>query len=154
MRSDFYFRIHVIPIHLPPLRDRGDDILLLIDFFLRLYNKSGKQIELTPEETETLRNYHWPGNVRELQNVIRRYIALRNLDFLSHDTVLKEVGQDLAEAAMDSGNRSLAEAVDNFEKEYITRVLKNNRWQKGKSAEALDISRKTLFRKMKRYQIE
>jgi len=154
MRSDFYFRIHVIPIDLPPLREREDDIFLLVDSFLKSYSKSDSYTRLSPEDLQTLKEYHWPGNVRELQNVIRRYIALRNLDFLRSDTPVKEVETaQLVEENIQESGLSLKDAVGKFEKQYITEVLKKNRWQKGKTAQNLDVSRKTLFRKMKGYEI-
>jgi PAS domain S-box-containing protein len=154
MRSDFFFRIHVIPITLPPLREREDDILLLVDHFLKTFSKTESLSTLSPENLRTLRNYHWPGNVRELQNVIRRYIALRNFDFLSdsvHSESVDQIGNvdhSLTEALL-----SLQEAVARFEKNYILEALKKNRWQKGKTATILNVSRKTLFRKMKAHEI-
>lgn len=154
MRSDFYFRIHVIPINLPPLRDRDDDIFLLVDNFLKVYSKSESYTRLSPEDLQTLKDYNWPGNVRELQNVIRRYIALRNLDFLRSATPIKEIETaHLVEENLQESSLSLKDAVGKFEKQYITEVLKKNRWQKGKTAQNLDVSRKTLFRKMKGYEI-
>ena len=156
MRSDFFFRIHIIPILLPPLRDRGNDIIHLADDFLKKYDKSESNIKLSPEELKTLEEYHWPGNVRELQNVIRRYLTLKNLDFLKksntgkknqinpHQTIEEEQEENIV---------ALNEAVAKFEKKYISDALKKNRWQKGKTATKLDISRKTLFRKMKTHEI-
>jgi PAS domain S-box-containing protein len=82
MRQDFFFRIHVIPIHLPPLRERGDDLFMLINHFLKLYSSSESITTFSPENLETLKNHPWPGNVRELQNVLRRYIALKSLHFM------------------------------------------------------------------------
>jgi PAS domain S-box-containing protein len=156
MRSDFFFRVHVIPITLPPLRERGDDIFLLADNFLKAYSKSDSLATLRPEDREILKNYYWPGNVRELQNIMRRYITMRNLDFLSGDNTpaprkIKEI-EKIEDESIDESH-SLGEAVARFEKKFILESLKKNRWQKGKTATILDVSRKTLFRKMKSYEI-
>ncbi len=156
MRSDFFFRVHVIPINLPPLRDRGDDIFLLADNFLKTYSKSDSLASLGLKDRDILKNYYWPGNVRELQNIMRRYITMRNLDFLVGDNTpaprkTKEVEKIEVENLDDS--LSLNEAVARFEKKFILEALKRNRWQKGKTAAILDVSRKTLFRKMKTYEI-
>ena len=79
MREDFFYRIHILPIYLPPLRDRKDDIPLLIDYFLQLQDK--KHPPLPGHISEALLNYNWPGNIRELQNVLHRYLTLKRLDF-------------------------------------------------------------------------
>jgi len=155
MRSDFYFRIHVIPIHLPPLRDREDDIFHLVDFFLKKYSDTENQVPLSHKDLKTLKNYDWPGNVRELQNVLRRYIALNNLDFMgpSPSSPEEERVLEIAEDEIPDDNFTLNDAVGRFEKKFIVEILKKNRWQKGKTATVLDVSRKTLFRKMKQYEI-
>ncbi len=155
MRSDFYFRIHVIPIHLPPLRDREDDIFHLVDFFLKKYSETDSQILLSHKDLKTLKNYDWPGNVRELQNVLRRYIALNNLDFMGTAPQSPEEERilEVAEIEIPEDNITLGDAVGRFEKKYIVEALKKNRWQKGRTAAILDVSRKTLFRKMKQYEI-
>jgi PAS domain S-box-containing protein len=154
MRSDFFFRIHVIPITLPALREREDDILLLVDHFLKTFSKGESLATLAPENLKTLRNYHWPGNVRELQNVIRRYIALRNFDFLTDSTLSESVDPvGGGNPVLTEEQLSLQEAVGRFEKHYILEALKKNRWQKGKTATILSVSRKTLFRKMKSHEI-
>jgi transcriptional regulator with PAS, ATPase and Fis domain len=152
IRDDFFFRIHVLPIHLPPLRERGDDIILLVDHFLKLYRKAGKVIDLAPKDLIRLKNYSWPGNIRELQNVLRRYLTIRNLEFLKGSrlenlTVEDNLGPEV------SGDQiiPLKKAVGGFEKNHIQNVLDQNQWNKGKTANVLNISRKTLFRKMKLY---
>ncbi|MBU2511550.1 sigma 54-interacting transcriptional regulator [bacterium] len=156
MRSDFFFRIHVIPINLPPLRERGDDIFLLADNFLKTYSKTDSIATMSPRNLKILKDYYWPGNVRELQNIMRRYITMRNLDFLTGDNTpapreAKIVS--MSEEEILSNTLSLSEAVGKFEKKYIVETLKANRWQKGKTASILNVSRKTLFRKMKTYEI-
>ncbi len=156
MRSDFFFRVHVIPIILPPLREREDDIFLLADHFLKSYSKTDSLATMSPENLKILKEYYWPGNVRELQNIIRRYIALRSLEFLRGDNTpapseAKKVS--IVEIETDNDTLSLNEAVGKYEKKYILEALKKHRWQKGKTAAMLNISRKTLFRKMKTHEI-
>ncbi|MFP4310153.1 MAG: sigma 54-interacting transcriptional regulator, partial [Desulfococcaceae bacterium] len=80
MRSDFYYRIHVVPIHLPPLRQRREDIPMLVEHFLQRHDPE-RRPAVSPNMMEALRGYHWPGNVRELKNVLNRFVALGRLDF-------------------------------------------------------------------------
>jgi len=150
IREDFFFRIHVLPIHLPPLRERGDDILLLIHHFLKLYKKDRDLTALAQKDIILLKSYHWPGNVRELQNVLRRYITLNNLDFLNVSK-LKNLAVEKSFESNDSVDTTipLKKAANEFEKNHILDALNQNQWNKGKSAHILNISRKTLFRKMK-----
>jgi PAS domain S-box-containing protein len=153
IREDFYFRIHVLPIHLPPLRDRGDDILLLVDHFLKLFGNSEGLATLGRDGLETLRNYNWPGNIRELQNVLRRYTILKNLDFMQSQNK-KKLHNTGTQAITDSEReQKLTETIQQFEKQLIQDTLSRNHWQKIKSAKDLGISRKTLFRKMKTHGI-
>ena len=98
-----------------------------------------------------LYNYEWPGNVRELQNVLQRYITLKTLDFMS-TSVPKSVSLDNFDPADIRENAdSLGQAMDNFEKNVIRTVLEKNQWRKSRTASVLNVNRKTLFRKMKKY---
>jgi transcriptional regulator with PAS, ATPase and Fis domain len=155
IREDFFFRIHVLPIHLPPLRKRGDDLFLLIDHFLKLYSEPGTVKHLSSKDFTILKNYHWPGNIRELQNVLRRYLAFQNLDFLQalNKNDLKHE-DPLEDMNFSNDITPLKEAIDDFEKKHIQNILNQNRWHKKKSADSLNINRKTLFRKMKLYGLE
>ncbi len=151
MREDFFYRIHIIPIHLPPLRERKDDIPLLAEHFLKLY-AGGKKIPAIPgREMELLFARDWPGNVRELQNVIQRYIAVGRFDFLEQP-VRSAAGADAASAAM-PGSRfggDLKGNVNDLERVAIQAALERYRWNKTRAAKDLGISRKTLDRKIKR----
>ena len=84
MREDFFYRIHILPIYLPPLRERKDDLPLLVDHFLQLHDKN--QLPLPGHIVEALLKYDWPGNIRELQNVLHRYLTLKRLDFAGMPT--------------------------------------------------------------------
>ncbi|MGD0278933.1 MAG: helix-turn-helix domain-containing protein, partial [Smithella sp.] len=176
LREDFFYRIHILPVYLPPLRERKDDIPLLIDYFLHLHDK--KHPPLPGNIIEALQNYDWPGNVRELQNVLHRYLTLKRLDFAglpkTRTTRLEE------EASKDEGTMSTGFAKSTInttqtesatynnavsaeeskktlkasEKEIIMKALSENNWHRSRTAEALGIDRKTLFRKMQNFGLD
>ncbi len=144
MREDFFYRIHILPIYLPSLRERKEDIPLLVDHFMNLYDKL--QAPIPGKVMVTLSGYDWPGNVRELQNVLHRYLTLKKLDFMGskrteHEPHAKEYG---------SGT-DIQTAKDSMEKELIQKTLHRHQWHRGRTAAALKINRKTLFMKMKKY---
>lgn len=154
LREDFFYRIHVLPIELPPLRERKEDIPLLITHFIKQFAGSVKKYLLPLNILNELQSYSWPGNVRELKNIIHRYIATGKIDFISkinngdfgtimgEDTLLKDVlFQDL--------RTTMAEK----EKEVILASLRANKWHRGKTAENLGIGYRTLLRKIKEYDI-
>ena len=147
VREDFYYRISVIPISLPPLREKKEDIALLVDYFLQGYAKGKKVPNISGKIMESLYNYDWPGNVRELQSVIQRYLAVGNFEFMRQkDAALKT--EDMG-TYLPAGDSDLKSAVRDFEKQYILSLLKRNRWHRGKVADALGIDPKTLYTKMK-----
>jgi PAS domain S-box-containing protein len=148
IRQDFFFRIHVIPIHLPPLRERDDDIFILINYFLKKFSPSDSLASLTRDELEILKKHNWPGNIRELQNVLRRYIALKNLDFMRPHSQASDQKESLQEVET-SPDRALKEMLIIVEKDIIYKKLQQVKWNKSRAARDLGISRKTLFRKMK-----
>ncbi len=144
-REDLFFRLHVITIELPPLRDRGDDILLLVDYFSEKFSKEAgrKNPRFSNKSLDVLKNYRWPGNVRELENVIQRLIVMNEGDIidvpdlpsLMRFSALRETGLD----------RTLAEV----ETEYIRNVLASIEGNKTRAAAILGIDRKTLREKLK-----
>jgi two-component system, NtrC family, response regulator HydG len=146
MREDFYYRIHVIPIDLPPLRERKEDIPLLVDHFLGLYRPAHHQEARIPAKMlDVMFSYPWPGNVRELQNVIRRYLSVGNWDFLNQEHGSPgESGPD---------GYSLKGAVEDLEKAAVRKALEQTRWNRTKAAQILGISRRALFRKIKRLEL-
>lgn len=149
IREDFFYRISVIPIQLPPLRERKEDIPLLIEHFLKMYVK-GKKVPAIPAKiTEILYNHDWPGNVRELQSVIQRYLAVGNFDFLSFNEKEEQKTPDVAGYSLPDVP-DLRVAVERFEKDFILSVLNHNQWHRGKAATAMGIDPKTLYTKMKK----
>ncbi len=148
IREDFFFRVHIIPITLPPLRDRKGDIPLLINHFFNSYPKTRETPRVTEEVVTAMLDYHWPGNIRELQNVLYQYLTIGRLEFMSSER--KREGGDNSPAAKPT---CLREAVEAFEKTYIEAALNRHDRKKGKAATALGVDRKTLFRKIKQLGI-
>jgi transcriptional regulator with PAS, ATPase and Fis domain len=169
MREDFFYRIHIIPIQLPPLRQRKEDIPLLVEHFIRLSSPGKKVVPVPGKVLEALQKYDWPGNVRELHNVIQRYLMVNKIEILTplrhqpsemksdEQTSFSETRNDSAfQEEADKTDKSplmgnLSDYTEKSEKAAIIKALNQNRWNKGKTAEVLDISRKTLHRKMQRF---
>jgi len=152
IREEFFYRIHVIPITLPPLRERREDIPLLIDHFLKAYNGGKRPATIPGKIVEALYNYHWPGNVRELQNVLHRYLTVKRLDFINSNTSNEPVERsDLSVKEFEQEKITLSVAVENLEKVFISKALDQTQWNKSKTAMLLGISRRALFRKMKNF---
>ena len=149
-REDLYYRLNVIEIELPPLRERKEDILLLIESFLEKYSKqSNKPINtVSPSALALLVDYAWPGNVRELENVIERAITLcRGDSVVAEDLppIIQDVGGN-RKAMEDAVERVLS--LEEVEKAYILRILEKTGGNKYQAAQLLGIDRKTLYRKL------
>jgi DNA-binding NtrC family response regulator len=148
-REDLYFRLNVIAIDIPPLRKRGDDVLLLIHHFATAFAKElgNPAPRFSDEALQLLRNYHWPGNVREVENLIQRLVVMSegelievpDLPSLLRFSALRETGFD----------RTLAEV----EAEYIRNVLASVDGNRTRAAKILGIDRKTLREKVKIYNL-
>jgi PAS domain S-box-containing protein len=149
IREDFYYRISVIPIVLPPLREKKEDIPLLIEHFMRLYSKGNKVPIIPGRIMEILYNHNWPGNVRELQSVLQRYLAVGNFDFLSMNDKSKKMETQINDEIGDDVV-NLRSAMEVFEKRFILNALNQNQWHRGKVAAMLGIDPKTLYIKMKK----
>jgi len=153
MREDFFYRMHVIPVTVPPLRERKEDIPLLVEHFLKLHCDSKERQSLPVKIFEAIDNHDWPGNVRELENVLKRYVTIQRLDFINPR------GSKAANEVDDSGkellqeNSGLRDTVELFEKDYISKVLNQNKWHRGKTAKTLGIPERTLYRKLKHFKL-
>jgi transcriptional regulator with PAS, ATPase and Fis domain len=148
-REDLYFRLNVMRIGLPPLRERREDISLLIDHFVREFNaREGKDITgLTHSAMEILLNYDYPGNVRELKNIIEHAVILCQGDQISPDFLPAHFrGKKSVTAARNLDLQTMEE----FEKEQILKTLKKHKGKIEKAAEEMGIHRTTLWRKMKK----
>ncbi len=153
MRADFFYRIQVVAITLPPLRERREDIPLLIDHFLEQYRNGDDRPAIPGRVRDALSNYDWPGNIRQLQNVLQRYLTVKRLDFLHpHKPTPAERGEN-SDGENSQTPLTLREALETFEKRFILTALEQHRWQKLQTAQALGLERKTLYRKMKKFDI-
>ena len=155
VREDFYYRIHIIPITIPPLRERKEDISLLLYHFLHTYCDDDNIPSIPEHIIKSMQRYDWPGNVRELQNVIHRYITLKEVDFLNILQSKPAEPKTMAEKLILHNNNDLElrTAKESFEKKYIEKLLDEHHWHKSKVASILGINRRTLFRKIKMYRI-
>jgi DNA-binding NtrC family response regulator len=148
-REDLYYRLNVIKIHLPPLRERAGDILLLAERFIETYAKKvGKAVKgLDSEAAATLTAYDWPGNVRELENIIERGIVLTNSEYLT--------ASDLAGLNTKSSVAPVQSVrpLSEVEKEHIRFCLGQFDWSIAQTAEKLGIHRNTLRAKIKEYKL-
>jgi two-component system response regulator HydG len=145
-REDLYYRLNVVNIEMPALRERKDDIPLLVHYFLRKYDSElSKKPEITDQAVEILLRHSWPGNVRELENVIQRALIM------GRGTIdIKDLSDYLKVSVPESaGNQSHFKTLKEQEREYILKVLASVDQNKTKAAEILGIDRKTLGQKIK-----
>jgi transcriptional regulator with PAS, ATPase and Fis domain len=158
-RDDLYYRLHVTPINLPPLRDRHEDIPLLIKHFLEIYNKEYEREvrDVSPAAFNLLLQYSWPGNVRELEHVIEHSILMTRGDTIREENLpdkLKRTSNMNAEGDfLDIENESLKDRVEQFEKQSIIKALQNARGVKKKAANILGISPRNLSYFIKKYNM-
>ncbi len=148
-REDLYYRLKVIDIELPPLRERREDIPLLVQHFTgKFSDETKKKISGVSDETlKLLVNYSWPGNVRELENVIQRAVTLTQNETIRPDDLPSSMLQEIRENVLDRGLREKY-SIDQLEKEYIRKILIEVGGNKSKAAEILGLDRKTLYRKL------
>jgi PAS domain S-box-containing protein len=152
IREDFFYRIRVIVINLPPLRDRKEDIPLLIEHFLEQYSNSSKNLAIPARIMDALCTYHWPGNIRELQNELQRYLAEQRLEFIETLNTFA-IETDVIQTASDQEDLSLYKVIEEFEKRFITEVFDQNHRNRKNTATTLGIDRKTLYTKLKKYGV-
>ena len=178
-REDLYYRLNVVPIYLPPLRGRREDIPALVTHFLNVYNEENDRYvaHISTKAIEALQDYHWPGNVRELQNYIERAVVMAEGDELTHDllpaavrgegekhsmTFRKFDFESLAEQLVQEGLAGAdakaedlhSRVVDRVEREVIAQVLEECDGVQIKAAQRLGINRNTLHKKIKDYGLE
>ncbi|RMF89193.1 MAG: sigma-54-dependent Fis family transcriptional regulator, partial [Nitrospinota bacterium] len=160
-REDLYYRLNVIPINIPPLRERKSDIPLLVYHFIERFNKEKKRhIQgITPEAMEMLKRYHWPGNVRELENIIERIVILKGSGMItpadlpeklastSREALLPDI--EIPEEGIDFGA-----TMEMLEKELLRKALEKAGGVKSKAARFLHMNRTTLVEKVKKLRLE
>ncbi|MCX5749898.1 MAG: sigma-54 dependent transcriptional regulator [Candidatus Saganbacteria bacterium] len=150
-REDLFFRLNVIPVDVPPIRSRTQDIPLLLEYFLGRFNKrSNKRIKaFTPQAINILKGYYWPGNVRELENAVERLVVLSSKDIID--------AGDLSFNIIDKHDipvqMRLEDAVGHFERDHLTKIFLKAGCIQSKAAKMLGIDRSTLISKLKKYDI-
>jgi DNA-binding NtrC family response regulator len=156
-RSDLYYRLNVITLHLPPLRDRRDDVQLLAEYFLQRMkseqNGDARDLRLAQDALEVFQRYDWPGNVRELENALERAVILTPGEEIAHSVLPERVTQRKAEAVV-SERAAVNPTLDVIERSYILWVLQNEGGNKSRAADVLGIDPSTLYRKLSRYGVE
>jgi DNA-binding NtrC family response regulator len=159
-RDDLYYRLNVISIHLPPLRERKEDIPALVGHFVRKFcdenNKPDRQV--SPEVLKALVEYDWPGNVRELENVIERAVVLAPRQEITLELIQEHITAPSAKIKADEvsilNGKSLFEIVDTFEKKVIVQMLESVNWSQTEAAEKFSVPLSTLNSKVKRLGID
>jgi DNA-binding NtrC family response regulator len=157
-RDDLYYRLNVIVIKIPPLRERAEDIPLLSEHFIRKYGEENQRESclLEPSAMKVLMDYDWPGNVRELENVIERAVVLSPGNGITADLFPKNITIPLPETTirLAPDSISLKERVGNFEKAIILAALEKTEWNQKKAAQLLSVNATTLSEKLKRLKIK
>ena len=153
LREDFYYRIHIIPIQLPPLRERREDIGMLIQHFLETFSEGGAVPVMPDHVMRSLRNRDWPGNIRELQNAVHRFLTLNAYEPEEQPTVAPASASPEPDykAPAPPADTALADVLAHYEREHLLRVLNANHWHRSRAAHILGIDRRTLFRKIQKY---
>ena len=152
-RSDLFYRLNVVPIYIPPLRERIGDLIPLVDYFRKRFTaKYHKKIDnLSPEVMATFSHYRWPGNIRELENVLERMVLMSETDTLALDQLPPEIRGIVSTV----GASTLKEKIDTIsqmtEKQMIIDALNKTNQNRTKAAKLLGISRRTLQNKIKEY---
>ncbi|MCA9270560.1 MAG: sigma-54-dependent Fis family transcriptional regulator, partial [Planctomycetales bacterium] len=155
-RQDLYYRINVINIELPPLRERVADIPLLAQHFLKdVCEETGKSVHgFTDEAVAAMQRYRWPGNVRELQNVVERAVLLGKDSTVGLADMPPGMVSSVPVFTAPSGQQSLKDALAGPERQIIREALERFQWNRNETADALGINRTTLYKKMKRLGLE
>jgi transcriptional regulator with PAS, ATPase and Fis domain len=154
LREDLFYRLNVFSIHLPPMRDRKDDIPLLARTFIDEFNRQdNRQVRgLAPEAEKALESYPWPGNVRELRNVIQRAVVLSGTGLITPEHLPDNVLRGTAATAASSAGS--VTPIREMERDLILRALEETGQDKRKAAQLLGISLKTLYNKLAKYGIQ
>jgi DNA-binding NtrC family response regulator len=160
-REDLFYRLNVINIQIPALRERKEDIPLLVDFFTRKYcEENGKPLyRFSSEALKVLMDYHWPGNVRELENVVERAVVLSQDDVIGRDLLPEAITSPSSRFATLSSfpltkGSSLFDVIDAFERRVIIEMLEQTGWSQTEAADNFRIPLSTLNQKIKRHGIE
>jgi two-component system nitrogen regulation response regulator NtrX len=151
-REDLYFRLEIFTITVPPLRERRSDIPLLLDFFLSNYAEKNATVKpiLTPAAIKYLSGFDWPGNIRQMRNFVERLMIMKQSDLIDLNEVVPLLeAKEPPSPLSTSEPKPLQQAREDFEREYILRILEENDWKIAKAAEVLHIDRANLYRKLR-----
>jgi DNA-binding NtrC family response regulator len=152
-REDLFWRLNVIHLHVPPLRERVFDVPLLVEYFLQKVRRGERQpLEIAPETLALLTAYSWQGNVRELENTVERAVALARGAVLTPEDLPERIRTAGASARLIAKSKAKRMTLDELEREYILEILREAGGNKSKAAEILDLDRKTLYRKLDEYR--
>ena len=159
-REDLFYRLNVIPIKAPPLRERQSDIPLLVEYFIQKLNRTKKRniTGLTSEALNSLVRYTWPGNVRELENIVERMVILAAGSELTEEDLSQKIRSSKADSGgcvneIPASGFILSDVVADYEKKLIVQALNQTDWVKNQAAMLLNINRTTLIEKMKRHKL-
>ena len=154
-REDLYYRLSIVPITVPPLRERVSDIPLLVNHFLRQFQGEKRPIRIEPEVVEHLKSRHWSGNIRELANVIQQMIVLCRKDTITmNDLPPLLLSAEEEPSGEKTGKVSLTRMISDLERRWILSKLKESDWNQEKTAKLLGITRKMLMSRMRKYNIK
>jgi two-component system response regulator HupR/HoxA len=156
-REDLFYRLNVIKVEVPPLRERKEDIPLLVDYFLEKHAAKWQKKNISERALEMLLNYDWPGNIRELENEIEKLVLLSGKQDLITKDMLSIKIKEAGDASMRKGFRKegkLKDAIRSLEKEMIMEGLRRNMWNKSRVSKELGISRAGLIRKIQEYGLD
>jgi two-component system nitrogen regulation response regulator NtrX len=155
-REDLFYRLNVIPFWVPPLRDRAQDIPLLVERFLDRFSAQtpGARKTISDRALEKLAAYSWPGNVRELQNIVERLVLMTPDVVIDVDHLPAHVTQERERAPRGAGPQKLAEARAAFERDFLIDRLRVNAWNISRTAEVVGLARESLSRKLRSLDID
>jgi transcriptional regulator with PAS, ATPase and Fis domain len=148
-REDLLYRINVVEVHVPPLRERAEDIPLLMEYYLEYYMKKYNKpaLKISPKAYEKLRKYDWPGNIRELRHMVERTVILNDRKLLTYQDFMPGKGH-LGEQLQKGTSR-----LDEMEKQHILKIIDKNKGNITKAARDLGISRTALHRRIRKYEL-
>ena len=154
-REDLYYRISVVPLRIPPLRERVSDIPLLVQYLLRKFQEKGETVRVEPAVLEKLKGYPWPGNVRELANVVQHMMVFCRGNLISlEDLPPYLTSGEAADLEPATGKIQLMKMVSELERKWILSKLKESSWNKEKAAQQLGLTRKMLMNRMAKHKIK
>jgi two-component system, NtrC family, response regulator HydG len=159
-REDLYYRLCGVPLNLPPLRQRGTDIRLLTEHFVRLFTPREQRVTLTPAALDKLSRHSWPGNIRELRSVVSKAMLFRKSALLDASDMVFEPPLYLEPAASESAlhelpaGMTLEQRVEQLERAIVVHTLRRHRFDKERAAQQLGMGRSTLYKRLKAWGLE